>query len=293
MPRLLPRLLTRLQTRLRGALSTYKSRDITYAGTVPQRWGPPVIRTTEWFTGKLRILLMVREFERRGGAQGRAFWPVALDILRIRLTTPEAQIARIPATGPVVLVANHAHGMIDGIMMAELISRVRGDFQIISRELPTGVDDVVAAHLIPAPFPDDPDAQAKSLAMRAAAMQTLKDGGLIALFPAGVVATAASAFGPPVEARWNAFTAQLIRRSGARVVPLHFTSTNSRAYQIANRISPVLRQALMLHEIVHVSNADHAPVIGAPVPEADMARLDSDPRGFVTWLRDHTLSLKN
>ncbi len=58
-------------------------------------------------TGKITILRRIREFERRGGAQGQAFWRASLDVMQIDLLTPPEEIARIPATGPVVLVANH------------------------------------------------------------------------------------------------------------------------------------------------------------------------------------------
>jgi putative hemolysin len=98
-------------------------------------------------------------------------------------------------------------------------------------------------------------------------------------------------FGPAVEREWNVFTAQLIRRSGARVVPIYFPGSNSRWYQIANRISPILRQGLLLHEIVRSCNKPQAPVVGEPLTDEQMEQLHSDPRGFMAWLREHTLNL--
>ena len=87
------------------------------------------------------------------------------------------------------------------------------------------------------------------------------------------------------------FTAQLIRRSGARVVPIFYPGRNSRAYQIACKVSPILRQGLLLHEIVRSCNKPQAPVVGAPLTDEQMERLKTDPRGFMAWLREHTLSL--
>jgi len=98
-------------------------------------------------------------------------------------------------------------------------------------------------------------------------------------------------FGPAVERDWNVFTAQMIRRSGATVVPVFFPGANSRWYQIANRISATLRQGLLLHEVVHSCNHPQNPIVGAPVDVAQMEMLTSDPRGFMDWLRAHTLSL--
>ena len=48
----------------------------------------------------------------------------------------------------------------------------------------------------------------------------------------------------------------------------------------------------MLHEIVEALNRPQRPVVGEPVRQEDMALLDRDPRGFMAWLREHTLSLR-
>lgn len=271
----------------------YDKRNLTYANTFENGFQSNVIRAIEWLTGKIPIIRMVREFERRGGARGLEFWSVALDVMGIEITTPPAEFDNIPKEGPVVVVANHPHGLVDGMVMAEMIARVRSDFQILTREVLTGLDEVASSYLIPVPFPHDKDAQNKGKEMRAKAMEKLKSGGLVCIFPSGVVASSKTAFGPVVEAEWNVFTAQMIRRSGAKVVPIHFRGQNSRAYHVANRLSPTLRQALLLHEVVHVCNRKHDPVIGAPLTPEQMAPLASDPRGFITWLRDYTLSLQD
>ncbi len=271
----------------------YDKRDLTYANSFENGFQAFFIKAVEWLTGKISLVRMVREFERRGGAKGLEFWGAALDVMGIEITTPAEQFDNIPKEGPVVVVANHPHGLVDGMVMAELIARVRPDFQILTREVLTGLDEAASSYLIPVPFPYDKDVQKKSVEMRAKAMDKLKAGGLICIFPSGVVATSQTAFGPVVEAEWNVFTAQLIRRSGATVVPIHFRGHNSRTYHIANRISATFRQAMLLHEVVHVCNKPHGPVIGAPFTEAQMESLKTDPRGWIAWAREHTLSLED
>ncbi|MEJ2028577.1 MAG: lysophospholipid acyltransferase family protein [Maritimibacter sp.] len=271
----------------------YDKRNLTYANSFENALQSGVIRAIEWVSGKVTIIRMVRQFERQGGGTGLAFWKRALDVMGVEIATPQEQFDRIPKQGPVVVVANHPHGLVDGMIMAEMIARVRDDFQILTRDLLTGLDEIASTFLIPVPFPHDKDAQKKSVEMRAKAMDRLKSGGLICVFPSGVVASSATAFGPVEEAEWNVFTAQLIRRSGAKVVPIHFRGQNSRWYQIANRISSTLRQAMLLHEFVYVCNRRHNPVIGEPLEDAQMENLKSDPRGFIAWLRDHTLSLED
>ena len=271
----------------------YDRRSLSYASTFDDPWKARVISAMELFTGKLKILRLIRKFEQRGTPSGQAFWRAALDTMGIDLTTPQEQLDRIPKEGPVVVVANHPHGMVDGMIFADLIGRVRPDYRILTRSLLTSIDEVAGSYMIPVPFPHDPDAQRKGVEMRAKAMAHLKDGGVVALFPSGVVAASESWWGPAVEAEWNVFTAKMIRRSGAQVVPMRFPGQNSRAYQIANKLSPMLRQGLLLHEIAHACDKPQGPIVGHPLAQEEIDRWADDPRGFMSWLRAHTLALTN
>ncbi len=271
----------------------YDRASLSYASTFKDPWKARVISVIEMLTGKLTILRLVRKFERSGAPTGQAFWRGALDTMGIDLTTPQEQLDRIPKEGPVVVVANHPHGMVDGMIFADLIGRVRPDYRILTRSLLTSIDEVAGSFMIPVPFPHDPDAQRKGVEMRAKAMAHLKAGGVVALFPSGVVATSETFWGEAVEAEWNVFTAKMIRRSGATVVPMKFPGQNSRAYQIANKISPMLRQGLLLHEIVHSCNKPQGPIVGHPIPQSEIDERSDDPRGFMAWLRAHTLGLKD
>ncbi|MGI3209655.1 lysophospholipid acyltransferase family protein [Roseovarius tibetensis] len=273
------------------APQTHDMRSITYANSFDGPLSSTIIRGMEWLTGKVTIIRMIRRFEKMGAPRGQAFWRAALDVMGIQLLTPEAQIRNIPAEGPVVVVANHPHGLVDGMILADLIGRRRSDFKILSRALLIGIDEVAASYMISVPFPHEPDAQRKSVEMRAKAMAHLKKGGVVSVFPSGVVASSDTLSGPAVERDWNVFTAQMIRRSGATVVPVFFPGANSRWYQLANRVSSTLRQGLLLHEVVHSCNHPQKPIVGAPVSDARMEMLAHDPRGFMDWLRAHTLSL--
>ena len=272
----------------------YDRRTLTYANSFDDPWTGFAIRAVEWLTGKLTILRMVNKFEKTNeNHRGQKFWRGALDIMGIELTTPTEQLANIPMEGPVVVVANHPHGMVDGMIFADLIGRVRLDYRILTRSVLTGLDEAATSFMIPVPFPHDPEAQRKMVEMRTSAMAHLKEGGVVALFPAGVVMSSETWFGPPVEREWSLLTAKMIRKSGAKVVPIFYPGHNSRSYMIANKLSAILRQGLLLHEIVRSCNKPMAPVVGAPLTDEQMVMLEKDPRGFMAWLREHTLALKD
>ena len=274
-----------------GVKSVFERKGLTYSNTFDSGFRRNLIRLIEWMTGKYKIVRMLRQFEREWPANGKTLWRAALDVMGIKLETPQAQLDLIPKTGPVVLVANHPHGMVDGMVMADLIEAQRKDYKLLTRSVLTAIHEDAGLCMISVPFPHQPDAQEKMIEMRRETMAHLKRGGLVALFPSGVVASSETMFGPAVEKEWNVFTAKLIRMSGAKVVPCFFPGSNSRWYQVANRLSATLRQGLLLHEVVHSCNRPQKPVVGAPISAERMKMLDSDPRGFMTWLREHTLEL--
>lgn len=270
---------------------TYDRRNLTYSNTFDSGFKRNSIRAIEWLTGKISIIRMLRTFQRTGPHERRLFWSDALDVMGIELRTPPEQLANVPKAGPVIFVANHPHGLVDGMVIAALVSKVRPDYKILVRSILTGIDETAASFLIPVPFPHEDDAQKKGIEMRAEAMAMLEAGGSIALFPSGVVAASETIFGPAIEAEWNVFTAKMIRRSGATVVPIFFPGSNSRWYLMADKVSATLRQGLLLHEIVAACRKPQAPVIGTPIPPNEIDARIGDPRAFMAWLRAHTLSL--
>ncbi|MGA0540312.1 lysophospholipid acyltransferase family protein [Neotabrizicola sp. VNH66] len=268
----------------------YDMRRLSYAGTFRNPFKAGTIRALEWLTAKVQLLRLIRSFEKSGAPFGAPFWPKAIRHMGIRIDTPAEEIARIPKTGPVVVVANHPSGLVDGMIMAEMVCRVRSDFKILTRSLLTGIPEV-EEFMIPVPFPHEDNARELGLKMRDETMAHLKAGGVIILFPAGKVAMSETWFGPAVEAEWNVFTHKIVRSSGATILPIFFPGQNSRAFQIANRLSDTLRQGLLLYEIKRVLFRPQRPVIGQPIPASELKNWEGNPRGFLAWLREHTLSL--
>lgn len=238
------------------------------------------------------MLRLIRSFEKDGVESGLVFFKHTLKFMGIDLLTPAEQVENIPATGALIVVANHPHGMVDGMVMAELVGRKRSDFLILTRSLISGVKEITQ-FMLPVPFPHEPDSFRESLEMRKKAMAHLKNGGVIILFPAGEVAASETWFGPAIEAEWNPFTAKMIQRSGAKVLPIYFPGQNSRLYLMANLVSATLRQGLLLHEVVHSLNKPQAPVVGKTLDPDDMKKHTENTSQFMAWLRDHTLALAN
>ena len=268
----------------------YDRRKLSYANTFTNPIQRNIIKSLEFLTGKLYLLRKVRQFEKMGIPVGQPFWRQALDLLGINLLTKQSEISKIPKEGSLVITANHPHGLVDGMVLAELIGKVRTDYKILTRSLLTGVKQI-DQFMIPVPFDHEENALKKSLEMRKKAMDHLEKGGVIVVFPSGKVASSKTMFGNVVEGEWNPFTAKLIQKSGANVLPIFFPGANSRIYQIANQISATLRQGLLIYEVVHAMNKPQKPLVGDLIKQNELSSWKNDPRGFMRWLRGKTLEL--
>lgn len=265
------------------------SRDISYASAARSRGGRVLIRALENATGRLSLIARARGYEQEL-AQGRSFWQVIPERYGLTLDLRAGSLADIPAKGPLVLIANHPYGILDGLMMGQMLDMLRGDFRILANSVFRKAQDLDRV-LLPISFDDTREAVALNLQTRARALDYLGQGGAIGVFPGGTVSTAATPFSRPMDPSWRNFTARMIARSGATVVPVYFHGHNSRLFQIASHLHSTLRLGLLLKEF-RARVDEPVPVsIGKPIARAQLQGLTSDPNALMETLRRATYDL--
>ncbi|MBV1866036.1 MAG: lysophospholipid acyltransferase family protein [Rhodobacteraceae bacterium] len=273
-----------------GGATPYNPADLTYATSFTSPLKRILIKVIENLTGRIKLLRLVRKWE-RDAERPDDFWESVLERLEIKLTTPQAELDCIPKNGPLVVVSNHPHGLIDGIVMAHLMGQARDDYKILTRSLLCHVPRI-DKYLLPVSFPHEEGAIQNNIHTRKVAIQHLKNGGCVALFPAGTVATSKTWFGPAIDPNWMTFTAKMIRQSGAQVLPVYFPGQNSRWFQIANKLSTTLRQSLLLHEIASAMKKDQPVKVGKLIPQDVLKSYEKDAPGLMKYLRAQTLAMK-
>src|ERR1700742_3716123 len=206
-----------------------------------------LIRLVERMTGQPH-LKRIYEAHRSAPVPGESFWDSAVRRLDLRIAANEDALAKLPATGPLVVVANHPFGVLDGIIICQLVSRVRQDFRVLTNAVLNRAEEI-KDHLLPVDFTETKEAMETNLKSRAAAKLHLKQGGCLIVFPAGAVATTPTIWDKnATDSEWKNLTARLIRQSDADVVPVYFAGQNSRLFQLASHVSMTLRLSLLFKE---------------------------------------------
>lgn len=264
--------------------------DFTYSHAGQSRFRQGLIRTLERLSGQPKLRNLYLDWAAGGRRQDETVFDAALRLLRVRLQVDgESHLAALPRDGGLLLVANHPFGILDGLSIGQLGLRLRGNVRILTNSLLCQVPEVVP-HLLPVDFSGTPEARRLTSETRRRAAELLAQGNVVAIFPAGGVATAnAPVKGRALDAEWHPFVGRLATIAGVTTLPVHFTGQNSRLFQIASHLSYPLRVSLIFHETRRRMGRPLRLTLGAPVTAETLRKLD---RGEVARdLRRRTLAL--
>jgi len=260
----------------------------SYASPDDPRIKQIIIKLIERMTGQPRLKRMYLD-NRANPVAGETFFAAAIRYLKLNLDFDMARLHEIPKDGPLVLVANHPFGVIDGLVISHLASMVRGEFKVLTNAVLTQAPEI-EDYLLPVDFDETAEALATNIRTRKISRELLKAGGTIIVFPGGTVSTAPRPFGRAVDPVWQPFTAQLVQRSRATVVPIFFEGQNGRLFQVVSHFSRTLRLSLLFRE-VHESIGSRVPIrIGRPIRYEELAHL-KDRTEFADELRRRTYAL--
>jgi putative hemolysin len=265
------------------------TRDITYSHSAASRGGRAIVRLLENSTGRLRLIKRADGYEHEVAA-GRDFWQVMVERYGLTLNVIAGSLRHIPKHGPLILIANHPYGILDGLIMGHILSTMRGDFRILANSVFKRAEDLNNV-LLPISFDDTKDALKLNLATRATALNYLGQGGAIGVFPGGTVSTGAKPFSRPMDPGWRSFTARMVAKSDATVVPLYFDGHTSRLFQIASHLHSTLRLGLLIKEFNKRVDTPVDIVVGDPIGRDVLDPMSKDAKAMMDFLRKATYEL--
>ena len=261
----------------------------SYASADDPRLKRFVIRLIERMSGQPYLRSLYEDF-RANPLPGETFWDSAIRRLELKIVCDEDKLALWPKTGPLVVVSNHPFGVLDGVVICQLVSRVRKDFLVLTNSVLYRAEEI-RPFLLPVDFAETEEALQTNLKTRAKAKAHLTSGGCLVVFPAGGVSTTPTMWHKrAVDTEWKTLTARLIAQAKAPVAPVYFAGQNSRLFQLASHVSMTLRLSLLFKE-VHDKIGSEIHMRLGDVIRYDMLATISDRHAFMDHLKSATYAL--
>ena len=253
---------------------------------------PPPLRTVMGAAvGKALALDHINRIYRSAATSDASvhFLDRVLDSMKVQPQVAESDLARIPRTGPVVVVANHPFGGIEGIVLGALLRRVRPDMKIMANYLLRSVPDLHDSMIFVDPFGRQTSAQANLKPIKEC-LRWLKQGSVLGVFPSGTVSHLHLRKGQVTDPAWSPTIARLVRASGACVVPVYFQGTNSLMFHLLGLLHPRLRTGMLARELAGKQNRPLSLRIGNPIPFQRLEGI-ADDQAMMDYLRRRTYNL--
>lgn len=226
----------------------------------------------------------------------------ALNELGIRVEMSERDLTRVPKSGPLIVVANHPFGGLDGLLLAALLCRVRPDARLLANYLLRCIPEMHDVCFFVDPF-GGPEAARRNVAALKSAIAWVRGGGLLGIFPAGEVSHLSLRRRAVSDPDWSNTVSRLILRTQAPVLPVCIDGRNSGLFQVAGLIHPRLRTAMLPRELLAKRGQRLRVEIGSVIPFARLTKLrapaaapshakDADADRITEYLRVRTYLLK-
>ena len=195
----------------------------------------------------------------------------------------------VPAEGPLVVVANHPFGGIEGMLLTSIMEKFRPDSRVMVNYLLAMIPDVRERFIFVDPFGAPGSASANIKPIKEC-LAWLRGGGALGIFPAGEVSSVDLKSGKVRDPAWSPMVAGLVRKTRATVLPMFFAGHNGPLFNLAGLIHPRLRTLMLPQQFVNKNGRELTVHIGRPIPWSEMEEYAED-RDLIQYLRLRTYIL--
>ena len=214
---------------------------------------------------------------------------IFLDAMEVDTELTGQPLSTIPKDGPVVVIANHPFGLIEGMALDTLLQSVRKDSTVMAVNW-LGEIPEFREHLILVGPPEKMRRRGTSVSGWRRAISWLKAGHVMAVFPAGRVSRFQWSKLSATDLEWSPHIAATIRRMNAQVVPIYFHGRNSLMFQMTAALAPPLVDFRLINEFNNKRGKTLKATIGRVIGPSELESFETDQEA-IQFLREKTESL--
>jgi putative hemolysin len=215
--------------------------------------------------------------------KGYEFVNSLVEELEIKYDINPEELERIPRESPLIIVANHPYGGLEGLILLHALYKVRPDIKIMGNYILKGVNQI-QEFVFPMSVEEDNGKTKSSLAGAKHALTHLCKGGCLVIFPAGEVSSIYQDTNGIMDKVWPDGIIRLIKKQKVPIVPIYFHGTNSRFFHFLGLIHPTLRNAKIPSELLNKKNKTIHVRIGNAISTRDQEEF-SDISRYGRFLR--------
>nr|WP_113868881.1 GNAT family N-acyltransferase [Brenneria salicis]NMN90261.1 putative hemolysin [Brenneria salicis ATCC 15712 = DSM 30166]RBP58773.1 putative hemolysin [Brenneria salicis ATCC 15712 = DSM 30166]RLM31161.1 GNAT family N-acetyltransferase [Brenneria salicis ATCC 15712 = DSM 30166] len=258
------------------------SLDAILQDLVPHR------QTPSWQRTLLRTLLFENEIQqfaqRYPHLKGLDLVEQILDHFHLNCEMVEGDLENIPSQGPVVLVANHPIGSLDGLALLRTVASIRPDVRIVASQ--------VLSYVVPLKnlfFSVDNFNHSTNRQQVTAIQQYLNNDGAIIVFPAGEVSRIS--LKGIRDGHWRNGFIRMASKARAPIVPIHISGRNSSLFYLSSLIYQPFSTLLLVREMFRQQGNRLKLRIGARIPYATWSQGDWQANDLAARFRRHVYRL--
>ena len=219
------------------------------------------IRLTELSTGQPKLKKIYDKYL-LDNRPPELFWNDAIERLKFKLIINTKNNFSIPEKGRLLIVANHAFGVADGLTICSIVTKKRNDVRLLTHRVLSQAP-AISHQILPIDFSETKQALINNIMTKRKAQEHLENNGVVIIFPSGEISSKINLKHKAYEKEWKTFASKLALKSKSPVLPIYFEGENSKVFHLANRMGQTFRYSVMMYELqkkigkeiyVHIGN---------------------------------------
>lgn len=252
-----------------------------------------LIKTIERVTGKKKLEKLYNQYSQKN-SNPQKFWSDILNVMNIKIKNKSNNEIVIPKNGSLMIIANHPFGIVDGLILCSIVSKVRNDFKIMIHETLKFLPQL-DKYILPVDFSEnDKTSVRNNIKTASRAKKHLEQNGVLIIFPSGSVSTAKNLKSEAQDDEWKTFPAKLVHQTSTDILPIYFDGKNGLLFHLfASKMkSSTLKYSSYIHETRKKIGKEIIIYAGNIINYDNISHI-KDRNLLIKHLKNITYSLKN